>query len=702
MILVYNGIPSSAGLHFWYASNNNRDHQILVNDQDIGRLPIANPPVNYRSKCGDLALSTEHYMPFDPSILQTGLNKVTILADRPYETDGWSMQNPQIDVTGSVRGSTIKIVQVESSWDGTTQRAMIQEPIGYDPVMSGTLPLVVALHWWSASDYDAMTWMAQAASDYGWLLVCPDVRHESLHTPTLAAQSDIMDAMNMMFSEYNIDQDRVYLAGISMGGMMAATFAAKNPHLFAAVAELKGATDVTAWYYEAPSRQIHFLHDTNNNTPYQDPFTYQRMSSANMPMNLRNLPTVIVHGLQDAVVLYHHASDLKAGMDAWDPVDVELYPYEGGHEADHPDWGAHGILAFFDKHVRNERPLRVVVRTDEPKPYYWLDIAYAHTYPVEDHWTFVDATLNPGTQTITIDVRDERSVPIPVNITLDMLKMGLPTGVSYTVEDTNVNSGVFAQYPLQAGATSLVLNVSAAYHRFTIYPFSAPNVQTVLLRQGEQGYTGVADTYVDSFLNTDNFAAQSDLRVTDGGARKALVRFDLSSLPSNAVVKAAQFGIYLGPKWDGSYHTDMAIYRVLNAWQVNQATWQYRMSGVPWAQSGVQAAGEDYAEVVYAAQELRNAPQWYYYNVTDLVRTWVADPASNQGMLLKGRDGQGTFVLSSSESSSNRPQLSVQYAFATVTPTPSLTPTPTLTAVPSPTATSQLRGLYLPVVMKNS
>ncbi|MBC7237013.1 MAG: DNRLRE domain-containing protein, partial [Chloroflexi bacterium] len=221
VLLIWEGIPTSASLSFYYANNNARANSVFVNDQFIGRLPGA----NYATTCSGNASYAE--LPFDPAIVRSGMNKISIIADVEGETNTWSLHGPQIHLGGFVQGTDTRVVQIPSSYDGTVQRAMIQKPIGYRPGIPA--PLVIALHGWGGRDYNALTWFAQAASDRGWLLACPDTRATFAHTPTKAVQRDIIDLIDWMIAspEYDVDTSRVYIVGSSMGGMMAAVIAAK-------------------------------------------------------------------------------------------------------------------------------------------------------------------------------------------------------------------------------------------------------------------------------------------------------------------------------------------------------------------------------------------------------------------------------------------------------------------------------------------
>jgi len=695
VLLIWQGQATTAKLSFLYSGNNNRHHSVLVNDQIIGALPGD----NWQSVCTG---GSSAQLSFDPALVVSGENKISILADVPGETNSWSLQNPRIQLGGYVQGTDISVVELTSSYDGTTQRAMIQKPIGYST--SVATPLVLGLHGWGGRDYDAMTWLAEACNNRGWLLACSDTRNDNQHTASKAVQHDVMDLLNYMLGsdEYNVDASRVYLIGSSMGGMMAATIAAKYPDRFAALAELKGPTSLDAWYYEIEAWRQAVIYTEMGTSPANAPFSYQRASAAAMARNLRNVPTLIIHGLNDVTVPYHHAEDLYTAMVASDATDVALYPFTGGHSDDHPNWNNDQIMGFFAEHTLNANPLTVTVRTDEPKSYYWMNISHG----VSDHWTQASAYLNPDTQTVTLEVFDERATPASVDITLDFTRMGLPTGVAYTVEDANLTTGEFFQYSTQASST-LVLTVPRDRHRLTIYPFTAAAPQSITLRQGEGGYQGMVDTYIESYVRDANHDAEG-LRVSFGGNRTPLLRFDLAGrFDERAVIKSAQFGVYSTAKWNSSDSITTGIYKVLTDWTSTQATWDERFSGASWNQAGALGSGEDYDPTLVSSNQMANIGAWYRYNVTDLVREWVANPQNNHGLLIRGETGLGTFTLNSSEGASYKPELIIYYTEATNTPTPTITPTPTYTATPTVTRTPTQRPtptnagrVYLPAIVK--
>lgn len=694
VLLVWQGQATYAKLIFYHHNNYPEgDHHVLVNGTRVGTLS----GVNGSGKCGDIGLATKSEFSFDPSLLRNGLNEITAVCDAK-DTSGWSMSDPVIEVGGQVRTAEYNILYVPSSYDQTTQRATIQKPIGYTPEIP--FPLVIALHGWGAKDYDALKWVAEAANERGWLLACPWIRGGSEHTASKAVQHDIIDLIDYLINnpDYNIDTSRIYIMGRSMGGMIAATTAAKYPDRFAGLAEQAGPSDLASWYSHLCSMPDYAYHcsriaDELNGTPNTVPFDYQRRSAATMPMNLRYVPTLIIHGTTDQVVPYAHGENLYQGLLDYGSQNVVFAPFEGGHQDSHPNWGAGEILDFLGGYTLETRPLTMTIRTDEQKSYYWLKLAY-NDY---DHWTLFDASFDPRAQIMRLAVRDGRARPVALDLTVNLITLGLPTNTAYTVEEVNASTGAFRQYPAEAGATSLLLHVGRDHYDLTAYPYSAPEIHNETLRQGEGDYAGVFDTHIDGYVPNGNYAADP-LRLTGGTYRTPLLRFDLSHIPTNADVKAAQLGLYAYFASPSGAKVSSALYKVLQPWDVSTVTWQKRSATEFWQKAGALEGDVDYQTNAYALiYELSAVSTWYRYNVTDMVRAWVRDPGSNHGLLVRGIGGSGTISLNSSESPMNKPELIVVWAEPTAMPTPTITPTPTATATPT---TLPRVPAYLPMVYK--
>lgn len=111
-------------------------------------------------------------------------------------------------------------------------------------------------------------------------------------------EADILKVLADAKQHYRIDPDRVYLTGISMGGIGSFYMASQHPELFAAVAPIAGDGN-TAWVAE-----------------------------------YHGLPFWVFHGVRDDVISIKGSQAMVDRMEA-DSVDVRFTQYP---EADHDSW----------------------------------------------------------------------------------------------------------------------------------------------------------------------------------------------------------------------------------------------------------------------------------------------------------------------------------------------------------------------------
>lgn len=209
----------------------------------------------------------------------------------------------------------------------------------------------------------------------------------------------------------------------------------------------------------------------------------------------------------------------------------------------------------------------------------------------------------------------------------------------------------------------------------------------------------VADTYVASGRPTQSQPA--DLRVIwvgynqvdNYGKERALLKFDLTTLPADSIITTARLSLYLAranPATDAPMV--MQVNRLAGAW-TETITWQQQE-----ALTRLDAGG---VTTPVGAQ-----PGWYDWDIRELVQQWLAAPAHGQtlSLLLTGDEGgaqrERAFWAKDCKAADcepqpgKRPQLVIEWLAPTATPTATATATPlplptaTLTPLPSPTPTS--------------
>ena len=426
--------------------------------------------------------------------LVNGENVVTITNDADTN-DSWSAAGVYIEIHGVLSlprmpiqhvttpdipssdvGATAIVsssVWLNSSYDGIQHQVWYQIPDGYDG--ASPTPLLVGTHAWGQDGEGLISFMGSAVDERGWLFVAPDTHGRYYLDGTVnliwpGAQHDILDAVEYMVANYNVDTSRVYIAGFSMGGQTTTTMAAKYPDVFAAAAAWIGPTDLAEWYAELRDlprysmlRQIRReidpscdpVSDTDYvygcGTPATEPFEYQRRSAMAMPQNSRLVPLHMWHNEADELVPVHHSLDLAAAINAWFPptpitvttvvtagcTDTYKHCYDPEFEA----W-----LGYLASHTRNvQPPPSVMVRTDESKPYYWLNAVQTG----DAHWSAVEASYTLVDRTVTAVISDTQPLTLALNLgstpaaggVVERAGMGLP-GTTYLVQGGG-NNGLY-------------------------------------------------------------------------------------------------------------------------------------------------------------------------------------------------------------------------------------------------------------------
>jgi hypothetical protein len=221
-------------------------------------------------------------------------------------------------------------------------------------------------------------------------------------------------------------------------------------------------------------------------------------------------------------------------------------------------------------------------------------------------------------------------------------------------------------------------------------------------------YSSTQDSYVDrNEPDTPNGNA-SILNVNSDGRQKAFVQFDLSQhIPANAVVTEARLELFLQFR-DTSTEARVDVYELLRPWSELEVTWNRPSATETWGTDGCEgAADRGFQSLGGATLRFANrAYAWTDPGLTQLVQRWVADSASNHGVVLIGSpaylrqiwslvssDNQG-----SSEQVRKRPLLEVTFYLPRPEPTAtiSLTPEPTASATQTSSPTTVLAGTVTP------
>lgn len=134
---------------------------------------------------------------------------------------------------------------MDSDTDGSPQPFLVEVPPNYSSEKKW--PLLVYLHGYDGSvdmisKWDTTRALARDAHELGYLVVAPHGRSETDFLNM--GEADVLQAVREVRHYYNIDDDRIYLIGGSMGGYGALNLAFHYPYLWAAVAAFTASTDM--------------------------------------------------------------------------------------------------------------------------------------------------------------------------------------------------------------------------------------------------------------------------------------------------------------------------------------------------------------------------------------------------------------------------------------------------------------------------
>ena len=145
-----------------------------------------------------------------------------------------------------------------------TQSGYREDVMVYAPDQSQPRPLLVVFHKWGVSHLDAWvnTTYFQEAQKRGWHVLAP-LSASGVHLNSLAGQKNTEYAIDWALANFNIDRDRIYGVGFSMGGAAVANFAARHldpgRFMFAAIVDhTGGVSHVDTYANSGPNAQYPF------------------------------------------------------------------------------------------------------------------------------------------------------------------------------------------------------------------------------------------------------------------------------------------------------------------------------------------------------------------------------------------------------------------------------------------------------------
>ena len=341
--------------------------------------------------------------------------------------------------------------------------------------------------------------------------------------------------------------------------------------------------------------------------------------------------------------------------------------------------------------VTNAYQGRYARRTDSAtgNPYMYFDVDDGYMLGGSNSVTVTLTYLDQGTDRWQLQYD---AVSDPYKVALDVRKQN--TGQWRTVSHV-LTDATFANRQAsgagQHGQDFRIWSVNDGddtFHMIDVAKISATQEFSVTLQPDGSPYTGVQDTYIDSWNTSGNYATYQRMSIRPDDVWAGLIRFDLPELPANARVTDARLDLYVKSRSNASNSMDAKVYALRRPWQDVQATWTKATSAQSWAVAGANGIGSDRTDVLLDQERLDQVSIWEHFNVTQAVSEWVGRQADNNGLIIKGGSGSGQvgydFASKETTDALIRPRLVFTYSIAIVPPTPMPTPTPTRTPTATP------------------
>ncbi len=214
----------------------------------------------------------------------------------------------------------------------------------------------------------------------------------------------------------------------------------------------------------------------------------------------------------------------------------------------------------------------------------------------------------------------------------------------------------------------------------------------VEFQEGLNGYSGVEDTHIFEYAPDHNYSADTPIVAGEKQRRSTIVRFNMAPIPAEASIVTATLYLYASGWSGGSLRVDLHYISRTNV--ISELTWLKASATDYWGLPGCNDIATDRPDQREDYEDILTVPEWYSWDVTNVVQGWVDGSLPNNGLLLRGASQHSLNKVSFASSEAgltHRPRLVIRYVgpapIYTATPTPTNTPTSTPTNTPTPTNT---------------
>lgn len=168
-----------------------------------------------------------------------------------------------------------------------------------------------------------------------------------------------------------------------------------------------------------------------------------------------------------------------------------------------------------------------------------------------------------------------------------------------------------------------------------------------------------ADVYLRTTVAPDENTNNLDYVIVDGdNIASALLRFDLSGIPPNAVVTAAELRLFV----DDDPGAPVTVYELLQSWDEATATSNQRATGMAWLGPGATPPSRGTTAIGSLSPMPANITATGPLTLI-VVQGWVTTPALNYGLVISTTNADGPrFASRERANQGQRPILHLEYS----------------------------------------
>lgn len=174
---------------------------------------------------------------------------------------------------------------------------------------------------------------------------------------------------------------------------------------------------------------------------------------------------------------------------------------------------------------------------------------------------------------------------------------------------------------------------------FLFLAVTSVTAETAIFQQGENNYQGNSTNYIHKWYPTANYNSFNRILVY-AGAANSLIKFDVSSLPSDAYITNAQLSLYAASRTNENL-LSVDINALLRQWSPAASTWYRAFYNDDWEKPGARDTIIDRDENIISSEIISGVYRSYDFDVTTIARKWAHYPDTNNGIVLSADSSYG-------------------------------------------------------------